>query len=97
LRASSGFGTSLVISGSIDAAEIPLLCERLGRLLLDTNAVTCDVSRLAATVAAVDALARLQLTARRLGGQITLVGASARLDELVGICGLTDILAARPG
>jgi ABC-type transporter Mla MlaB component len=63
--------------------------------------VNWDVKDLQADVATVDALARLQLAARRGGGQIRLCGATAELCELIWLMGLQDVLpvdegAARP-
>ncbi|MEV6650489.1 STAS domain-containing protein [Streptomyces sp. NPDC051219] len=51
--------------------------------------VDCDVGALTAPdLAAVDALARLQLTARRTGGRIRLLRPSGRLRALLGLVGL---------
>jgi STAS domain len=110
LPATPGPRTSLTISGAIDRADVPALVERLRGLLADdardgvasassregTCEVICDVTRLVADLAAVDALARLELAARRLGGRIRLGGASADLVGLLGICGLADVLVSTP-
>ncbi len=45
----------------------------------------------------IDALARLQLAARRIGLELRLCGASAELRELAGLCGLEDALGLEPG
>lgn len=62
-----------------------LLCAQVRRLLGrgDIEVVTCDVSQAVADLGAIDALARLQLTARRLGGRIRLRGAPPDLAELI--------------
>jgi anti-anti-sigma regulatory factor len=88
----------LVVGGAIERAEIPVLCERLGRLLAGgaSDVVVCDVSQIVVNLDAVDALARLQLTAGRLGGRITLAGSTPRLDELLAICGLATTFPSRP-
>lgn len=44
----------------------------------------------------VDHLARLQLTARRLGCSIRLVNAGAALSELLDLVGLTEVLDGTP-
>jgi hypothetical protein len=80
----------------LEAADIPALCERL-RILLEQGAVevVCDVgaaSRPRAEI--IDALCRLQLTARRLGGRIRLGDASAELADLLAFLGLGDVFAA---
>jgi anti-anti-sigma regulatory factor len=54
--------------------------------------VLCDVRSLPADAAAVDLLARLQLAARRHGGELRLSGASKALRELIAFCGLESAL-----
>ena len=58
--------------------------------------LTCDVRRLKADAAAVDALARLQLAARRVGAELTLCHASAELRCLLVFCGLDEVLGLEP-
>lgn len=88
----------VVISGPITRAGIPGLCER-GRVLLegvDADLVVCDVGELVNPDAVtVDALARLELTARRLGRRIRFRHACRELQQLVAMMGLGDVL--RPG
>jgi ABC-type transporter Mla MlaB component len=95
----------LVIDGPIARADIPGLCER-ARVLLegcDTEVVVCDVGTLVEPDAVVvDALARLQLTARRLGRRVRLVHACEPLQELLELTGLREVvplyaLALEPG
>lgn len=54
--------------------------------------VFCDVQGFAADAVTVDALARLQLVARRHRCQVRLRGASNELRELVAFMGLQDVL-----
>ena len=54
--------------------------------------VLCDVDGVAADAAAVEALARLQLVARRAGCELRLRNASPELRELVAFMGLRDVL-----
>jgi len=56
------------------------------------STIVCDVGALAPDAAAVDALARLQLTARRLGYEICLRDASVDLRDLLDFIGLRDVL-----
>jgi ABC-type transporter Mla MlaB component len=56
-----------------------------------------DVKGLKADAATVDALARLQLAARRQGRSITLLGASEELRALIAFMGLQEVLPAEPG
>jgi ABC-type transporter Mla MlaB component len=72
-----------------------MLHERL-RALLEARrgeTVVCDVGTLIdPDVGTVDALARLQLTACRLGCQVRLRGASRELLDLLALTGLRDVL-----
>lgn len=67
-----------------------LLCSQVRRLLRrgDVDVVTCDCRSAVADLGAIDALARLQLTARRLGGRIRLRAAPAELTELIDFVGV---------
>ncbi len=58
----------------------------------DVGWVVCDAGALAPDAAAVDVLARLQLTARRLGLDVGLRNASDELLELIALIGLRDVL-----
>jgi hypothetical protein len=61
------------------------------------STIVCDVGTLAPDVAAVDALARLQLMARRQGLEIRLRDASGELLALIGFVGLRDVLPVEVG
>jgi hypothetical protein len=61
------------------------------------STIVCDVGSLPPDVAAIDALARLQLTARRLGLEIKLRQASSELQDLLAFAGLRDVLGLEPG
>jgi len=61
------------------------------------STIVCDVGALAPDAAAVDALARLQLTARRLGYEICLRDASVDLQDLLDFIGLRDVLRVEAG
>ena len=52
----------------------------------------CDVSDVPADAVTVDALARLQLGARRRGCRVRLVNATSELRELVAFMGLAHVL-----
>lgn len=90
-------GLVMVPSASIARADIPALCER-ARVLLegaDVGPVVCDVAALVEPDAVtVDALARLQLTARRSGLQLRLRHATGDLEGLIILMGLGDVLSA---
>jgi ABC-type transporter Mla MlaB component len=89
----------LVIDGPLALADVPRLCER-ARLALkgvETKELVCDVAALVHPDAgAVDALARLQLAARRLGHRILLLHASRELQDLLALMGLGEVLPPCP-
>jgi ABC-type transporter Mla MlaB component len=82
------------IYGPIERDDLPGLCDRVCRLLEATPAAVavCDVDGVDPDAVTVDALARLQLAARRRSCRITLCGASIELRELVEMMGLRDVL-----
>lgn len=94
LRSHPEPGAGILVIGTVTRAAVPRLCERLARLVDEGGfaLVVCDVRALTADVVAVQALARLQLTARRRGCCIRLRGASRRLEELLDLCGLAEVL-----
>ena len=61
------------------------------------STIVCDVGALAPDAVAVDALARLQLTARRLGLEIRLRDASSELQDLLTFVGLRNVLRVEAG
>jgi STAS domain len=87
------------VGAPLGPAEIRACCERLRSLLLESRAeiAVCDAARLEADGCAIEALARIGLTARRLGRQVELRGASRELRELVAFVGLADVLRVEPG
>jgi ABC-type transporter Mla MlaB component len=85
---------TFAVHGPIARADLPGLCERVCALM-DRSAADvalCDVSGVEPDAVTVDALARLQLAARRYGCQVRLRHASSELLELVAFMGLTDVL-----
>ena len=80
--------------GPIARTDLPLLCTQIGVLLETTGAevALCDVSAVESDAVSVDALARLQLAARRRGCQARLRGASSELLDLLAFTGLRDVL-----
>jgi ABC-type transporter Mla MlaB component len=84
----------LAIRGPIERADLPGLADRVCALLAahHPQLALCDVRGVGADAATVDALARLQLAARRHSCQVRLRGASTELLELVEFLGLSDVL-----
>jgi len=77
------------------AADLFLLAARLSTLPhpSDGEVLVCDVGGIRATDATtIDGLARLQLTARRLGCQVRLRNASDELHGLLALAGLCDVV-----
>jgi ABC-type transporter Mla MlaB component len=85
---------AFAIGGPIARADLPGLCERVCALLEQSGArvALCDVGGIDPDAVTVDALARLQLAARRHGCQVKLRHASTELRELVAFMGLRDVL-----
>ena len=85
---------AFAVGGPFTATDLPGLCERVCALLDQARAdvAVCDVSGVGANAATVDALARLQLAARRHGCQVRLRHASDELLELLDFMGLSDVL-----
>jgi ABC-type transporter Mla MlaB component len=84
------------VRGPITRADLPGLCDRVCALLERSNAevAVCDVDGVVPDAVTIDALARLQLAARRHRCQVRLRGASNELLELVSFMGLRDVLPA---
>jgi ABC-type transporter Mla MlaB component len=87
------------IRGPICRADLPGLCNRVCALVegSGTAVVRCDMSGVEPDAVTVDALARLQLAARRHGCCVRLRHTSDRLRELVVFMGLSDVLADESG
>jgi ABC-type transporter Mla MlaB component len=85
---------AFTVTGPIARADLPGLCERVCALLATSEAdvALCNVSGVRADAVTVDALARLQLAARRHGCQVRLRNASTDLLELLAFMGLSDVL-----
>jgi ABC-type transporter Mla MlaB component len=87
--------SDLVLTGPITRADFPTLCARARAVVEaeDCDPVVCDVGELADPDAVtVDALTRLQLTARRIGRRVQLRHACLELQDLLVFMGLEDVL-----
>ena len=82
------------IDGPIARADLPGLCNRVCALLQRSRpeVALCDVRGVDVDAVTVDALARLQLAARRHGCTVRLRNASSELLELVTFMGLREVL-----
>jgi hypothetical protein len=61
------------------------------------STITCHVGAVPADAMAIDALARLQINARRLGLELRLRDASSELLDLIAFVGLGDVLRVETG
>jgi ABC-type transporter Mla MlaB component len=87
---------TFAIWGPIARGDLPGLTSRVCALLARTGAdiALCDVAGVGVDAVTVDALARLQLAARRQQCQIRLRNASQELCDLIAFMGLEEILPA---
>jgi ABC-type transporter Mla MlaB component len=85
---------AFAVRGPIARSDLPGLCERICSLLERSSACValCDVAGIEPDAVAVDALARLQLAARRYACRVRLRNASSDLLGLVAFVGLEDVL-----
>ena len=90
----------IVLGDSLTRADIPGLCERARRLLesSDVAVVICDAHALTDPDAvAIDVVARLHLTAKRVGRELQLRDACSELQELIALAGLSEVLSVVEG
>ena len=92
----SGQTLTFAVGGPIARSDLPGLCDRICALLRESGAelAVCDASGVPADAVTVDALARLQLAARRYGCRVRLANASDDLLALLAFMGLEDVLPA---
>ena len=85
---------AFAVHGPIEHSDLPGLCDRVCSLFARTAPAVafCDVSDVPADAVTVDALARLQLAARRCGCRVRLRNASQQLRSLVEFMGLENVL-----
>ena len=88
---------AFAIRGPITRADLPALCERVRALLRESGAAVavCDVHEVECDAVTIDALARLQVAARRSGCRVQLRGACPELVRLVEFMGLGDVFPER--
>lgn len=94
----------LVLAPPVTRASIPRLCDQVSFLVLtcDVDVVTCDLRAVVEPDAtAIEALAKMQLTAKRLGRTIRLRHPCSFLKALLTLTGLASTLPivdeAQPG
>jgi len=86
---------TFAIRGPLAREDLPALYSRVC-ILLETSGASvavCEVSGVAADAVSVDALARMQLAARRHRCRVELRHASDQLRELIAFMGLEDVFA----
>ena len=89
---------AFAIVGPIRREDLPGLCGRVCALLAESGAAValCDVAGIDPDAVTVDALARLQLAARRYECQVRLRNTSVELQELIGFMGLGHVVLDDP-
>ena len=89
----------IAVAGPIARADLPAICGDVAALLEATGAdvALCDVGGLPADLVAIDALARIQLAARRKGRQVVLRHAADDLRDMLAFVGLAGALRIEPG
>jgi ABC-type transporter Mla MlaB component len=94
MAASAPQAVVFAIDGPIARTDLPRLCEQVCARIERTGAdvALCDASKIEPDAVSVDALARVQLTAKRRGCEAHLCGASTELLELLAFMGLRDVL-----
>ena len=94
MTASAPQTIAFAIWGPIARDDLPGLTDRVCALLRGSGAAIarCDVTGVEPDAVTVDALARLQLAAGRLGCTVRLINSSAGLRELVAVMGLSDVI-----
>lgn len=94
-------GTTVWVLGpTVDPDGIPELCERLAERVRSRRVarLVCDVGLITEPDAAVlAALARLQLTARRLSCRVEIHRVQPRLRDLIAYAGLDEVLPVHRG
>ena len=80
------------IGGPIAREELPSLCERFRVAAEGATEIVCDVGGIRPDLVAVDALARVAVTAKRLGCRVRVRGASEELCALAAYLGLDCVL-----
>jgi ABC-type transporter Mla MlaB component len=97
MAALPGSTTVFTIRGPLGLPDLPGLCARLRTLLERSRApvALCDVDHLVETdLVAIDALARLQLAARRMGCGVRLRDAPEELHGLIAFVGLDGVISS---
>ncbi|MFJ6431258.1 STAS domain-containing protein [Streptomyces sp. NPDC091416] len=92
--------TALVVTGRVTRAGVPRLCAELEAILAASRAavVDCDVGGIERSdLAAVEAIARLSLVARRADRRLRLRGVSPELQSLLDLLGLADVVGLAVG
>jgi len=87
---------AVTIRGPLQRTDLPGLYTRVCALSTANRGATlvCDVTDVRVDAVAVEALARLQLGARRHGCTVRLLSAPRELIELASFMGLEDVVAA---
>jgi ABC-type transporter Mla MlaB component len=96
MRTPRRLDVGFAIYGPITRSDLPGLCDRVCAILPGAGGVvSCNVAGVEPDAVTVEALARLQLAARRRGCDVRLRNASRALLELVELMGLSNVFGER--
>ena len=87
----------VAIGGHVERGDVISLCDRILAVLETSDASTliCEVGCLVKPNAAVvDLLARLRVVTRRLDREMRVTNPSTYIQELLELCGLSDVLSS---
>ena len=85
----------LILAGPIDREQVRAICERVRRFLEESGAdsLVCDVGAVyEPDLITVEVLTRIQLTANRLGLTVRLGRPGRRLQDLLVLVGLDEVI-----
>jgi len=87
---------AVTIRGPLQRTDLPGLYNRVCALFTANRGamLVCDVTEVRVDAVAIEALARLQLGARRHGCTVRLLSAPRELMDLASFMGLQDVVAA---
>lgn len=85
---------TVVLTGTVDADAIAAWCAQVRALsTAGHRTIRCDVRGLSDCAAAIlHVLTRIQLTAKRSGGEVLLLGANDTLRTVLELAGMTEVL-----
>jgi ABC-type transporter Mla MlaB component len=90
----AGRTVAIALHGPLRRSDLPGLAERVARLIerCRPDVAVCELAGVAPDAVALDAIARLRVTAARGGCELRLRDPSRELRELLALSGLAELL-----